>query len=100
MPGIARVGDPIQGTHTAPEGGHPHSSPGTIQTGSPDVKVNGLGVARIGDTGQHTDGVFTITQGSSTVLVNGLGVARLGDQVQLDPGPGQISGASPDVEAN
>jgi uncharacterized Zn-binding protein involved in type VI secretion len=81
MPGAARVGD----TDT----GHGTYAPDTVKTGSPNVFVNGIAVARTGDP--HGVHINTVTPfdihtavcgpGSGSVFVNGLPVFRIGDPV-------------------
>jgi uncharacterized Zn-binding protein involved in type VI secretion len=64
---IARRGD--TGTHG-----------GTISTGSPDVFVNGIPVARVTDIYICSiHGPNPIIKGSSRLWANGLPVARIGD---------------------
>lgn len=66
---------------------------GTINNNGSNVKVNGVSIARIGDSvsltkhyahNNHTDPLNitgTITSGSNSVKANGRGVARVGDSV-------------------
>lgn len=75
---IARVGDKTTG-----HGCHP---PQTILSGSGNVFLNGLAVARQTDpVSTHTCGNNThdgvISQGSPTIFVNGLPVALIGSAV-------------------
>lgn len=77
MPAAARQGD----------AGVPHCSAYTIAGGSGDVKINGRGAARIGDTASvhlkpagkkcapHT---AAISSGSSSVFINGRPAAYVG----------------------
>jgi uncharacterized Zn-binding protein involved in type VI secretion len=83
MKGVARLNDTI-------------SHGGTIVEASPDVKVNGRGVARLGDSvncSQH--GSQTITGASQTVKANSKRVARLNDSISCGA---VISSASTDVK--
>lgn len=98
MPGVARLTDQVTCICTC------HSSTvsttGTINTCSPNVKVNGLGVARVGDTAICTCGhTTTIVDGSPNVYVNGKKLARLNDPVSACP-VGTITSSSSDVIAN
>lgn len=53
---------------------------GIIVTGSANVFVNGLGLARLGDIVVRNDGhIGVIVTGSGSVFTNGLGNARLTD---------------------
>lgn len=65
---------------------------GRIAQGSPDVLVNGLPAARVGD--QVTCDAGKIAQGSGSVLVNGRPAARVGDKITCGA---TITGGSPDV---
>lgn len=93
MPSAARQGDP----------GVVHCSGYVIASGSPDVFVNGLPVARVGDPSishlgsgcvNHTS---TIIVGSPNVFVNGRPLARVGDALSACT---QIAQGSPDVKVN
>lgn len=91
--GSTSGGDPIYGWVTYTENG---TVSGTIATGSADFKVNGKGVARIGDNvniiktyphNNHLDSLNvtgTISTGSNKYFANGKGIARIGDSVQAD----------------
>ena len=68
MPPVTRVSD----SHTCPQKGH---SVNAISSGSGDVFINGLPVARVGDS---TSCGATIVAGSSTVFINGKPAALLG----------------------
>ncbi|NCB57632.1 MAG: hypothetical protein EOM46_09030 [Gammaproteobacteria bacterium] len=68
MPLVARASD----SHACPQKGH---SVNTISSGSDDVFINGLPVARVGDS---TSCGATIVAGSSTVFINGKPAALLG----------------------
>lgn len=68
MPLVARASD----SHACPQKGH---SVNTISSGSDDVFINGLPVARVGDS---TSCGATIVTGSSTVFINGKPAALFG----------------------
>jgi len=92
---VARFGDKLKGICTC------HRTPipvtATIITASADTFVNGLGVARLGDTVKATCGhTGKIVTCSSTHFANGLGVARLGDST-TGCFKGAIITASPDT---
>lgn len=80
------------------------STPGNINSGSPNVFTNGLPAARITDTSGEwtvpdcTTGTGVIISGSGNVFINGLKAARKGDTV--DPHTdvnGVITTGSPNV---
>lgn len=81
MPKAARVGDSGSGHECFP------SSP--VTSGSPNVSINGLPAARVGDSvelhactcPQMPHGIHrrTISEGSATVFINGRPAARMGD---------------------
>ena len=91
---IARIGDQATGTCLA------HTSPrqftATITTGSDIVTCDGIGVARVGDTGTTDCGhTIQITEGSTLTTVLGIGVARVGDAViVVEGGSGVITTGS------
>lgn len=62
----------------------PHAVIGPVETGSPNVFINGLPAARQGDTGEQTascaTNTFVITGGDPEVLIDGRPAARVGDQ--------------------
>lgn len=71
-------------------GGHECFPPSPVSAGSPDVIINGLPAARVGDTlaphacscgGGHGTHPRTIAEGSSSVLINGKPAARTGDGI-------------------
>jgi uncharacterized Zn-binding protein involved in type VI secretion len=77
--GIARLGDRTIGQCSC------HTSTitvgGTIITASPNTIVNGMNVARLGDTVLADCGhTGTIVTSSPTNICNGAGIARLGDR--------------------
>ena len=103
MTGIARVSDKHSGTcnHNAPC--CPHSVSGEIVTGSINVSVNGLPIARLGDAVTHNCphcGTGHISSASGSVFANGIPVARLGDNVTYPGGGGIITTASDNVNIN
>lgn len=74
----ARKGD----MHTCPayEGTKPHKG-GPILEGSPDVLIEGMAAARVGDKAQcEVGGPDTIVEGAPMVLINGKPVAILGSK--------------------
>ena len=123
MAKVARIGDRVQGGFCYYAWRWHHTTyycgwwyPGTVGTiiqGSPDVKANGIGMARYGDMVQHDynpsapyphDDKGYILTCSSTVEANGKGVARIGDTCGPMGGSGlfyyaTIYQGSPDVEA-
>lgn len=85
MPEVARITD--RGSHG-----------GRIITGSPDVFVNQLNVARIGDTYDCAiHGPNPIVTGSPDTFANGRNVARIGD---ITACRAVIVTGSPDTFAN
>lgn len=77
MPLAARLTD----LHTCPQatGTVPHVG-GPIVTGSPDVIIEGLPAATVGDHATCVGPPDTIVQGSATVFINGKPAARIGDR--------------------
>lgn len=76
---IARIGDKTQGICYAHD--TPLSIGGTIITGSPTVKSEGFGIARLTDIIVSECGhTATIVSASSNSKANGLGIARIGDR--------------------
>ena len=71
-----------------------HTVIGPIKAGSTRVKINGRGVARVGDTGVHAaccgPNTFKIVSGDSNLLVDGRPAARLGDKTQHCGGMGHV----------
>ena len=84
MPSISRVGD----AHACPKTGH---SVNAVTSGSPDVIINGVPAARVGDT---TACGSMITAGSSTVFINGKPAAFMGSATSHG---GIIINGSPNV---
>jgi len=69
MPGAARLGDTI-------------SHGGNIIDASPNVLVNSIRVARLGDLVHcNVHGTQHITSASGDTHANGIGIARLGDSI-------------------
>ena len=100
MPAAARVTDEHRGVCGHGEPCCPHSVAGTITQGSPNVRVNGLAAARLGDPVAHDCphcGTGHISSGSGTVRVNGAPAARIGDSVAYPGGSGIITTASGNV---
>ena len=84
MPSISRVGD----AHACPKTGH---SVNAVTSDSPDVIINGVPAARVGDT---TACGSMITAGSSTVFINGKPAAFMGSATSHG---GIIINGSPNV---
>jgi len=110
MAKAARKNDSVSGTFHGEHGGHipPHDSgpiSGSIQTGSPDVFINGIPAARkdldyanISDEDDNESN-HTIIEGSPTVFINNKSAAREGDQITPHRGDQiKISSGSSDVE--
>lgn len=94
----ARKGDRTHGTCSA------HTTPitvgGTITKGSPDVRVNGMPAARVGDEVTADCGHKSqIISGNTTVLINGKPSARVGDSVGSGPYVATIISGSPDTDS-
>ncbi len=74
----------------------PHATTGEVQTGSPNVLVDGKPAARVGDTGTHAaccgPNTFAITGGDARVLINGRPAAKAGSPTKHCGGLGQIKG--------
>ncbi|MNB89372.1 PAAR motif protein [compost metagenome] len=116
MPGVARLGDSIQGTTSGEHGGHYdidgyplHGSgtiTGTIVSGcSTNVFINGKNAAVVGALTNESDNcdsgqTGTISIGSSNVFVNGKALARNGDSITPHNGTAFISSGSSDVFVN
>ncbi len=102
----ARVGDQVAMTSPCVGGcsACPHPWTGIIESGSPNVSVNGIPVARQGDAGQCIcphGGTFKIVQGSPSAE-NSPPIARINDAVQCVKcgAVGKIVSGSPDVFVN
>ena len=91
---LARIGDAVTGTCTAHKS--PRAFTATITTGSNIATCDGIGIARIGDTGITDCGHhIQIVEGSSVSTVLGVGLARVGDAViVLEGGSGVIATGS------
>ncbi len=90
MPPAARITD----MHTCPEATpEPHVG-GPVISGSPNVFINGLPAARMGDPLTCVGPPDVIAKGSTGVFINGLPAARMGD---LTAHGGVIIGGSPNV---
>jgi len=95
--GAARINDKTIGTCRI----HGPNIGGRIIEASADVKVNGRGVARIGDKVQADCGhTATIITSSPSGDVNDRDIARLNDKVGDSPYTGKISTASDDTALN
>lgn len=92
--GICRIGDSCTGTCTAHR--YPRSFTGTWTTGSTSVKIGGVGVVRVGDTGVTDCGHHIVAVGgSSGIIANGIGLHRIGDSVLvLEGGSGVTTSGS------
>lgn len=75
----ARVGD----MHTCPksEGTKPHVG-GPIAKGAPNVYIEKMPAARVGDQAVCVGPPDKISQGSGTVFIKGKEAARIGDQTE------------------
>jgi hypothetical protein len=91
---LARVGDQAEGTCNAHK--NPRHFVATITTGSSLATCDGLGIARVGDTGVTDCGHhIQIVEGSTVATVLGVGLARVGDSViVLEGGSGTITTGS------
>ena len=100
MKHIARETDEHRGVCSHGNPCCPHNVVGTIIEGSPNVYLNGLPVARLGDAVVHDCphcGTGYISTASATVSANGIKIARLGDTVTYPGGFGVITTASDNV---
>ncbi len=74
--------------------GCPHPVAGTINTGSPDVMINGFRAARKGDGGIQAiccgPNTFTISEGDPDVLIKGIPAARYGNATKHCGGTGSL----------
>ena len=70
-------------------------------SGSPDVFVNVLPAARVGDPGMHmaccNSNTFSCKSGSGTVFINGKKAHRKGDDTKHCGGMGSMTTGSSDV---
>lgn len=99
--GYARTGDMLKNpidAHGCPA--CPHSVIGPILAGSPNISIDGLPAARVGDDGIHAsccgpNFIMSILTGDENVLIDGFPAAREGDQTMHCGGYGRIvSGSS------
>lgn len=82
MRGAARLNDRTDGTCYHPSHTSPLATGGTITSASPDVIINGVGVARLGDQVTTDCGhVDIIDTASGDTFANGIKSARLDDTV-------------------
>jgi uncharacterized Zn-binding protein involved in type VI secretion len=76
----------------------PHDVKGPIMSGSPNVFIDGLPAARVGDYGNHAGGCgstyFEIITGDPNVLIDGKPAARVNDQTRHSGGMGRILGTT------
>jgi uncharacterized Zn-binding protein involved in type VI secretion len=105
--GFARMTDESRSgadTHNCPA--CPHPTRGRIATGSPNVSIDDLPAARVGDFGLHTaccgPNNFRIRTGSAEVLIDGRPAARIGSETEECGGRGAIvqgalGGSEPDA---
>jgi uncharacterized Zn-binding protein involved in type VI secretion len=79
----------------------PHHVIGTIAAGSPNITINGLPAARVGDVGTHVQccgaNTFVIFSGDAEVLIDGKPAARIGDTTKHCGGMGKIVGSDKPV---
>lgn len=72
----------------------PHAVIGPAISASPDTRVAGLGVLRVGDRGVHASccgpNTWVCVQGSASVFCNGRRVVRLGDATRHCGGSGNM----------
>jgi uncharacterized Zn-binding protein involved in type VI secretion len=72
----------------------PHDVRGPILSGSPNVFIDGLPAARVGDNGIHAGGCgptsYVIKGGDPSVLIDGKPAARVGDPTNHGGGMGTI----------
>ena len=80
--------------------GHDACPPRPLNSGSPNVIVNGKLAGRVGDTyvphscSAHAPHIGMIDRGSATVIINGKQAGRIGDPVSCG---GNVAEGSPDV---
>jgi len=82
----------------------PHPTVGPIFSGSPNVSIDGLPAARVGDTGVHSaccgPNMYSIATGDEDVLIEGKPAARKGDRTAHCGGPGRLIEGSPGDQPN
>jgi uncharacterized Zn-binding protein involved in type VI secretion len=99
---VARIGDTVLCNCSQ----HGLNRTGTIQGGSGTVTADGVGVARLGDTGRLSCNHFFRISGASNVsFADGIRIARVGDAVEIVPGQGvsgigTIQTGSPNVDSD
>ena len=77
MPGAVRLGD----LHLCADDGPHNEATMTVVNGSPNITINGLPAARVGDVVScRLSGTSAIAEGSSKVFFNGQAAARIGDK--------------------
>lgn len=96
---VARIGD------TVTIGCSVHGTvSGTLQTGSPTTKADGIAVCRLNDTGVLSCGhPFKVISSSAVSSADGIHIARVTDQVQITSGAsgtGTIVTGSPTTSSN
>ncbi len=102
MPEQARVSD-IGNVDACAHGcpACPHPCKGPVVSGSPDVFVNSLPAARLGDPGMHMaccgSNTYTCNSGSGSVFINGKKAHRKGDDTKHCGGNGSMTSGSADV---
>ena len=102
MPDQARVSD-IASINACAHGcpACPHPCKGPAIAGSPDVYVNKLPAARVGDPGVHAAccnaNMWECKTGSSTVFINGKKAHRKGDDTKHCGGMGSMTSGSSNV---
>jgi len=102
MPRVARLGDTHKGVCDHGFPCCPHNVSGPITGSSPNVKANGILVARLNDGVVHSCphcGTGYISSASSKIKANSIGIARIGDSVTYPGGGGSIVASSPNVGA-
>ncbi|GAB1264865.1 hypothetical protein NBRC116493_22390 [Aurantivibrio infirmus] len=75
--------------------GHDSYPPTAINKASPNVMINGIPAARMGDElNRHHRGIRTIAEGAASVLINGKPAARVSDAINCG---GTINAGSANV---
>lgn len=95
---VTRLGDSAAGTCWAPNHDSPVSWTGVFTTCSGNLKADGIGLVRVGDTGPTSCGhTFRAISGSSVILdrVSGKALVREGDAVEvIEGGNGVVTSGS------
>ncbi len=101
----ARLGDLAKcpaDAHGCPACAHPTTGP--IITGSPNVSINGLPAARVGDAGVHATccngNMYSVNSGDNSILIDGFPAAKKGDQTKHCGGVGRIISGSSGADAS